>query len=199
MACFTVSLAVLAAQSALALAYGFVLMIAIVIYNIIHAQHATAVILMGLCRGLVYVTAALAAGGSMPWGTLALLSSALMLYVLLFSLVARGEAGERRTRFEEIIVLAPMFAVVLGEFVSSPAPAWMTILGRGLFLLWTLGIAVSLSSPRRNLGRAVGWWIAGIALLDLYHLTRLNEPAAAGVAFACFVLTLAGQRWIAGS
>jgi len=199
MACFTISLAVLAAQSALALAYGFVLMIAIVIYNVIHARHAAAVILMGLCRGLVYVTAALAAGGRPAWEALGLLSAGLVLYVLLFSIVARGEAGNQRRRFEEIIILAPMFAILAGELMHSAAPAWLTILGRSAFLLWTLGIAVFLQSPKRHVGRAVGWWIAGISLLDLYHLTRLDEPAAALVALACFVLTLAGQRWIAGS
>lgn len=199
MACFTIALAVLAAQGALALAYGFVLMIVSVIYNVIHAHHAWSAVLMGLCRGLVYMTAALAAGGRPAWSALGLLVAGLGLYTLLFSIVARGESGGRRPRFAEIIILAPMFAILPAEFVASSAPAWMTILGRSAFLLWTLSVAVFASSPRRDLGRAVGWWIAGIALLDLYHLTRLNEPAAALVAAACFVLTLAGQRWIAGS
>ncbi len=196
---FTVALTILATRSGMALAYGFVLMIAIILYNVLHARHGWSVLLMGLCRALVYVTAALAAGGQPDWRSLALLAPALLLYVVLFSLIARGEAANQRRRFEEIIILAPMFVILFGEFVHTSAPPWLTILGRSAFLLWTLGIAVYLRSPQRDLGRAVGWWIAGISLLDLYHLTRLDEPAAAGIALACFLLTLAGQRWIAGS
>jgi len=198
-ACFAIALGLLARRDWMALAYGFVLMVAIILYNALHVRHAASVILMGLCRGLVYLTAALAAGGTPQWSVLALFAAAIVMYVLLFSLIARRETGLGKMRFEEIVVLAPMFAVIFAEFVPSSAAAWMTILGRGAFLLWTLGIAVYVRSPQRDLGRAVGWWIAGIALLDLYHLTRLDQPLAALIAGACSALALAGQRWIAGS
>lgn len=199
MACFAIALGLLATRDWMALSYGFVLMVAIILYNALHARRAATVILMGLCRGLVYLTAALAVGGTPLWSVMALLSTAMVVYVLLFSLVARGEAGPKKTRFEEVIVLAPMFAVLFAEFVPSSAAPWLTIIGRGVFLLWTLGVALSLQSPKRHVGRAVAMWIAGIALLDLYHLTRLDQPQAALIAGACFVVTLAGQKWIKGT
>ncbi len=198
-ACFVIALGLLAARAWMALAYGFVLMVAIILYNALHARHAAAVILMGLCRGLVYLTAALAVGGTPQWNVVALLSTAMVVYVLVFSLVARGEASSKKMRFEQIVVLLPMFAVLFAEFVSSAAPAWQTIVGRGVFLLWSLGVALYLQSPQRHVGRAVAMWIAGIALLDLYHLTRLDQPGAAIIAGACFALTLVGQRRIAGT
>ncbi len=198
-ACFAAALGLLAMRGWMTVGYGFVLMIAIILYNIIHARTAASVLLMGLCRALVYVTAALAAGWSPQWGALPLLATALTAYVLLFSLVARGEASSERMRFESIIVLLPMFAVVFGEFVPSNAPAWLTIIGRGMFLIWTLGVAMYVQQPQRHLGRAVAGWIAGIALLDLYHLTRLDQPEAALAAGACFAVTLIGQKWIAGT
>lgn len=197
--CFLASLAALATRGWLALGYGFVLMVVIILYNALHTRSAATVILMGLCRGLVYVTAALAVTDEPDWPTLLLLSAALVSYVLLFSLIARGEVSAKQTRFEDVIVLGPMFAVVFGECVQASAAPWLTILGRGLFLLWMLGIAVYIRSPQRNVGRAVAGWIAGIALLDLYHLTRLDQPGAALIAGLCFVLTLAGQKWIAGT
>ncbi len=199
LACFTAALAALATQNLMALAWGFVLMVAIVLYNIVHARTAASVALMGLCRALVYVTAAMAAGWSPQWSESLLLPAALMSYVLLFSVVARSEAASERVKFESIVVLLPMGAVIFGEFVSSGAPAWLTILGRAAFLIWTLGVATYVQQPQRNLGRAVAGWIAGIALLDLYHLTRLDQPEAALAAGACFLLTLIGQKWIAGS
>ncbi|MCC6906754.1 MAG: UbiA family prenyltransferase [Phycisphaerales bacterium] len=199
MACFLAALGILATQDLMALAWGFVLMIAIVLYDIIHARTVVSVALMGLCRGLVYVTAAIAAGWSPQWSEPLLLPVALMTYVLSFSLVARSEAGSDRVKFESIIVLLPMCSVVFGEFVSSSAPAWLTILGRAAFLIWTLGVAMYVQQPQRNVGRAVAGWIAGIALLDLYHLTRLDQPEAALAAGACFLLTLIGQKWIAGT
>jgi len=198
-ACFTIALGLLAVRAWMALAYGFVLMVAIILYNALHSRHAATVILMGLCRGLVYLTAALAMDGTPPWRVVALLSTAMVVYVLLFSLVARGEASPTKMRFEEVIVLLPMFAVLFAEFVPGAAPAWQIIVGRGVFLIWTFGVAVSMQSPQRQVGRAVAMWIAGIAMLDLYHLTRLDQPGAAIIAGACFALTLAGQKWIKGT
>ena len=198
-ACFAIALGLLVTRDWMALAYGFVLMVAIITYNAWHARSAASVVLMGLCRGLVYLTVALAVGGTPPWSVVALLSTAMVVYVLLFSLVARGETSPKKMRFEEVIVLLPMFAVLFAEFVSSAAPTWQTIVGRGVFLIWLLGVALHLQSPKRHVGLAVAGWIAGIALLDLYHLTRLDQPQAALIAGVCFMLTLAGQKWIKGS
>lgn len=47
--------------------------------------------------------------------------------------------------------------------------------------------------------RAVTMLIAGISLLDAVVIALYGPPQAAPIAFACFALTLASQRRIAGS
>jgi 4-hydroxybenzoate polyprenyltransferase len=97
--------------------FATVLVVAIVLYDLLHRAGAAAVILMGLCRGLVYpvaFTAALTAdGGSPDWTVVAWPAAAMTAYIVALSVVARREMapspGRRLwpTLVLPLIVLAP--------------------------------------------------------------------------------------------
>ncbi|MHC5001833.1 MAG: UbiA family prenyltransferase [Planctomycetota bacterium] len=182
--------------------FATVLVVAIVLYDLLHRAGAAAVILMGLCRGLVYpvaFTAALTAdGGSPDWTVVAWPAAAMTAYIVALSVVARREMapspGRRLwpTLVLPLIVLAP--AAVLRPttwlgpaVVAAAVVAWLSFASARL-----------LGEPPR-VGAAVLGWLAGICLADALWLTLLDQPIAATAAGACFVLTVVAHRRIAGT
>ena len=85
-------LALLALVNLLALVAGCALVVCILFYDLIHATAKWSVLIMGTCRGLVYVVGALAIG--VPESPIYVLVPAmvLLLYVASFSVIARREA-----------------------------------------------------------------------------------------------------------
>jgi hypothetical protein len=67
-----------------------------------------------------------------------------------------------------------------------------------LFLGW-VGYALRMLIRREAIGTAVVSLIAGIALLDAVLIAGEGLSGAAWLAAACFPLTLAFQRYIAGT
>jgi hypothetical protein len=88
-----IGLIALAGSSREQLVAGVILVALIILYNLLHTRTRLSVLLMGACRSMVLVTAALGFGmPSTPWPVLgpALL---VLVYVAGFSLVARREAA----------------------------------------------------------------------------------------------------------
>lgn len=78
--------------------WGAGLAICSLAYNVTHRWTSASVVLMGGCRSLAVVTAAYAAGHvteSETW-KLAAVAGGLLVYVILISMVARNEAGDRK-------------------------------------------------------------------------------------------------------
>ncbi len=178
-----------------AVASGALLAGVITGYDAWHKANPLSPVVMGLCRVLVYLTAALAVAGRIGpavWGGAAVVLS----YLIGLTYVAKQE------NLTEVRNLWPL------AFLGAPfLYAWRSLLDAGagailyLALLGWVIFAVSLlvRPGRRDIRRAVVSLIAGISLLDALLIAGAGDPARAIWAVAGFGLTLALQRWVPGT
>jgi hypothetical protein len=173
---------------------GCMLAATITYYDARHKGNPLSPLVMGLCRVLVYVTAALAVAGRLTapviGGALALLS-----YLIGLTYVAKQETlAEYRNLWPLAFLFAP-FLYGLPALVGSPVEL-LIYLG---FLGW-VGYAISwlVRRGRVNIPRAVISFIAGISLLDALLIARAGQLVAAAWGLAGFALTLALQRYVRG-
>jgi 4-hydroxybenzoate polyprenyltransferase len=175
--------------------------LAIVGYDLIHKRWAGAVLLMGLCRGLVYAGAASAVVAQtadlvVP-GTVLALAVGVLLYIAGLTFVARSEHLAKRKALPLWPRLLLMLPVLFPLVVSRIAPDPM--LRGGLIVIGIAGIWAWLVIVRTQLrvavGRGIGSAIAGIALYDAAAVAFADWPAAV-VSLGCFGLALAAQRII---
>jgi 4-hydroxybenzoate polyprenyltransferase len=174
-------------------AAGVVLAATIVFYDLHHKQNPLSPLVMGLCRMLVYVTAAYAIVEDPPRETF-LVSLLLLSYLIGLTYVARQEHLGRVANLWPLAFLAlPLLwgarASLAGGLVAG---LWL------LLLAWVL-FALSFLKRRRagDVPRAVGCLLAGICLWDAVVIAAAGQSAAALLALACLFLTLALQRFIA--
>lgn len=166
-------------------------------YDAWHKANPVAPAVMGLCRALVYITAALAVSGragAVVWGG----AGVLLLYVAGLSYLARQENFAQVKNAWPLIALAAPFLYMLPAFPGNPMFVFL-YLG---FLGWVVYI-VALLKRREPLKirRAVVGLIAGISLLDAL-LLLIAGTGASGLAMLAalgFVLTLLLQRWAPGT
>lgn len=197
-ACLALGLATLALLGWAPLAYGGALAVCIVLYDLLHHRLAVSVVLMGACRGLVYPLAGSTVGMTPDWREAVWFSAALAVYVIAFTIIARGEAGEQAGRRRWLSVALPL--VVLAPAAIARPETWLwSIIGGLMTIAWLL------TAARRVLGRPAGIkpavliWLSGICLVDAFYLTLLEEPVAALIALGCFGLTAVGHRYIVGT
>jgi UbiA prenyltransferase family len=178
-----------------AVASGALLAGVITVYDAWHKANPLSPVVMGLCRVLVYLTAALAVAGrigpAVTGGGLVLLS-----YLIGLTYVAKQE------NLTEVRHLWPL------AFLGAPfLYAWPALLGGGTgaalylgFLLWVVYAVAWLVRPgRRDIRRAVVSLIAGISLLDAILIAGVGDTVRALWAVLAFALTLAFQRWVPGT
>jgi 4-hydroxybenzoate polyprenyltransferase len=178
-----------------AVASGALLAGVITAYDAWHKANPLSPVVMGLCRVLVYLTAALAVTGrigpAVTAGALVLLS-----YLIGLTYVAKQE------NLTEVRHLWPLV------FLGAPfLYAWPALLRGGTsaalylaFLLWVAYAVAWLVRPgRRDIRRAVVSLIAGISLLDALLIAGVGDTIRPLWAVLAFVLTLAFQRWVPGT
>jgi hypothetical protein len=174
---------------------GLTLAVAITFYDWHHKQNVFGPVVMGLCRVLVYVGAALCTTLALPpalW-----IGAALMLsYLIGLTYVAKQENLGRVENLWPLLFLAAPAAY--GAWLAASRP-WA-----GLFwLLFTGWMLVALRLLRRrrkgDIPRAVVSLIAGISLLDALLIAGTGSVALAGLALAGFGVTLFFQRYISGT
>jgi hypothetical protein len=167
---------------------------AIVLYDAWHKKNPVSPFLMGLCRVLVYVTAAFAAAGSCPAPVLAG-TACLLAYLIGLTYVAKQE------NLAAVKNLWPL-SFLLVPFVFG-APAIGSIVGAAIYVgfgAWVFGAVRLLRSQEpRRIPRAVTALIAGISLLDALLVARLGHPGLAVVVACGFPATLFFQRYVAGT
>lgn len=78
--------------------FAMALVAVIVVYDVVHKRTAASVVLMGACRGLVYLTAAAAVCWPLEWPVAMILTAAITVYVALVTLLARAEVATPRIR-----------------------------------------------------------------------------------------------------
>jgi hypothetical protein len=187
---FVAGEALLAVAGLEAFLAGFGLVALIVLYDAWHKGNVISPVLMGGCRALVYVIAALAVAAvdADVWGAAALL----LLYVVGLTQVAKAEAGNVLRAWPYAAVVAPIVYFV------AVSPTLETIVLCGAFGAW-IAWAFQLLRSRR-IGPAVGALIAGIALFDAVAVASVEGSAAAvAVCVAAFVATIALQTKISGT
>jgi 4-hydroxybenzoate polyprenyltransferase len=170
---------------------GALLASAIVLYDAWHKENASAPALMGACRALVYVTAAMAVTSTASL-TLLAAAGALLLYVVGLTHAARFETLRSvRTLWPLACLLAP---------IAIPSGRPLALFARGLLLGWiVLSVQLVRSGRPGAIGRAVARLIAGISLVDAAFLLDAGAIGWALLAAAGFPLTLALQRYVRGT
>jgi 4-hydroxybenzoate polyprenyltransferase len=174
---------------------GALLIAAIVLYNWHHKANPLSPVLMGVCRMLVYFTAALAFSAIVQPK---LLLAALVLLSYLIGLTYTA----KREHLNELGSLWPLTAlavpILYGGSLALAVPAvWPFLLLLAGWVLYALGLLKR--RARGDVPRAVVNLIAGISLLDAVMLAGAAAWPLGVTAVAAFALTLAMQRWVAGT
>ena len=171
---------------------GLTLGITIVFYDWNHKENRLSPIVMGLCRVLVYISAAYAFAVDPP-GRVFLMGFLLLCYLIGLTYVAKQEHLERVANLWPLAFLA---VPLLWGLQASLTDAIVAGIGL-LFLVWVL---YSLSFLRRrrpgDVPRAVGSLLAGICLWDALVMAAVGRPAVAALALVLFGLTLLLQRYV---
>jgi 4-hydroxybenzoate polyprenyltransferase len=174
---------------------GALLAGAIVVYDMWHKANPLSPVIMGLCRLLVYVTAAVAV---VPFvsGEVALAAAVALGYLIGLTYAAKQEALGRITNAWPLALLA--VAVVYAGWTATTSLAGF--LAAAAFVAWLAYSMVFLLKPDRvNVPRAVVSLIAGLCLLDAVFIAGAGYGWLALAAAAAFLLTLALQRHVPGT
>ena len=184
-----------------ALPYALLLVICIVGYDVLHKRLAAAAVLLGLCRGMLYIVAAVAV--IPPAGVLLdppvwWLAGGLAAFVTLITIIAqREDTGEPGRRRHLAGVLVPI--VLLPAIMLRPETWPVAGLAGVMLITWLIRCTTFVYRAEPRMMPAVLGWIAGISLIDLFYLTLLNRPDFAAVAFGAFALTIWSHRRIMGT
>jgi 4-hydroxybenzoate polyprenyltransferase len=195
--CMSLGWGIVAVLGLMSFAMASALVVTIVAYDLTHRRWAGSVVLMGTCRGLVYIVAASAITWPLVWREVGVAVGAITAYVGLLSVVARDEmATAPRGRWMAwtlpVVALAPLLVLRPTEWT------WTLIAGAAL-LGWLTLAALRLRGPAPRVPAAVLGWLSGLCLLDAFYLTLLDQPTAAIVAGGCFLVTVLAHRRILGT
>lgn len=178
-----------------ALAAGAALAAAIVFYDAHHKGNALSPLIMGLCRVLVYLTAAYGVSAALPPAVM-LAAIALLCHLIGLTYIAKQEHLDRLGSLWPLAFLA--VPVLYGLILALATPAvWLPLalyVGVLVFALQLLR-----RRGRGDVPRAVVLLIAGMSVLDGVVLAGSAHILAAAFAGIAFVLTLALQRWVSGT
>ncbi len=175
------------------------LVAAILLYNWLHKRWTGSVLVMGLCRALVYV----GAGSAVAMHTQSLevpttvfvLAAGVVLYIAGLTLAARQEHLDTPLALRLLPRLMLMLPVIFPLVASRPT----TLDGAAIVLLvaGVLGTGAWLTAIRRALAervpKGIAFAIAGIALYDAAAVVFADWRAAIAC-LAAFALTLGLQR-----
>jgi 4-hydroxybenzoate polyprenyltransferase len=174
---------------------GLALTAAILVYDAWHKGNPIGPVLMGVCRVLVYVTAAGAVAGALPRDLLLAAAMALC-YLIGLTYAAKQEDLKQAGHLWPLIFLGAPFVYGL------PIAAGF---GVGLFVYCALlaavvyALSLMVRPGRANIPRVVSVLIAGICMLDALFIAGAGQFLLAVLAALGFPLTLLFQRSIPGT
>lgn len=178
---------------------GLALIAAILGYDWWHKRIGWSPLLMGACRLLTYLVAALALGGTLSdplvWGALGLAC-----HVVGLTYAARQEAYDRLGAVWPLGIMAIPVVIMLAAMLTGPAPSLLALCLWLVYLCWG-GWCLS-RLHRRGPGdvpRAVVGMIAAISLFDATLMAAMNAVLPAIFGILAFVATLALQRLTSGT
>jgi hypothetical protein len=171
---------------------GFALAGAIVVYDLYHKNNPLSPVVMGLCRMLVYVTAAYAFVADPP-GDVFTIGALLLCYLIGLTYIAKQEHLGRVANLWPLAFLA--LPLCWGVWASRHGA-----MNAGLSLLFVAWVLYALWFLRRrrpgDVPRAVGSLLAGICLWDALVIAAAGQPSIAALAIGLFALTLLLQRFV---
>jgi 4-hydroxybenzoate polyprenyltransferase len=167
----------------------------ITVYDAWHKANPLSPVVMGLCRVLVYVTAALAVAGrvgpAVAGGALVLLC-----YLIGLTYVAKQENLSEVRNLWPLLFLAAPFLYAAPSIAGGPLGALLYV----GFLGWVVhAVSWLVRQGGRDIRRAVVSLIAGISLLDALLIAGAGDGVRAAWAVLGFALTLLFQRWVPGT
>jgi 4-hydroxybenzoate polyprenyltransferase len=175
---------------------GIALAAAIVYYDWRHKTDPVGPAWMGLCRVIIYLTAAFLVTAQPPV-ILYLGAMALFFYLIGLTYIAKQEnLGQVANLWPLLFLAVPVVAAI-----------WIAVTDGGLALLLAAAFIIWMVNALRylwrrqpgDIPRAVVSLIAGMPLLDAVLIAHMGAPVMAWAAAACFALTLAFQRFIPGT
>lgn len=182
------------------LACAVALAVTIVVYDAHHKNNPLGPLLMGLCRGLLYVTIGLALGGL---GPLLLLAAALQVaYVLGLTYAAKQEDLATPGSWWPLGLLLLVVGYVAGFLTlggGAVAHTAFVLLTLGVYLGWLVYATRPLLRTPRNIGQGVGRLIAGVAALDAVMLSTAGNVGVTALALAALATTLVLHRLVPGT
>ncbi len=172
------------------------LAISIVLYTILHHKLLPAILLMGICRGLVYIATLLACFQNPPAETPALFACAIALYTILLTLIGRIETSDfHAASWLAWLAPLPIMTVLLVQGTQSPISWFMFVcLATLCGLAWN-----DLREKNKNIVAGMHKLLAGFAIVDCVLIASLNENVIMLISIFCFVLTVAAHRKILGT
>jgi 4-hydroxybenzoate polyprenyltransferase len=184
--------AVLASITREAGAIGLALAGAIVLYDRYHKRNPLSPLIMGACRALVYVAAAMAATGSANADVLVAAVS-IGAYVAGLTYAARLEAFNRLGSLWPLLLLAAPMVLAVPQLGTTPAVL-------ATFAAYIAATAVVVHFFKRrdpgDIGAAVALLIAAISVNDALLAATSGGPYVPFACLACFLLTLVLQRHV---
>jgi UbiA prenyltransferase family len=171
------------------------LSLVIVLYNAWHKGNPLSTVLMGACRVLVYLTAALAVSGRLD-PTVVMASALLLAYVMGLTYVAKQENLAQFHNMWPLVPLIVPFGVTAPHVLGNPIATVLWV----VFLGWVAFTVSGLFKKGRGIiPRVVVRLIAAISLLDALVVATVGANKAALVLAAGFAATLFLQRYVKGT
>lgn len=178
-----------------AIAASTALAAAIVFYDAHHKGNALSPLIMGLCRVFVVLTAAFSMAEVLP-SSVELAAGALLCHLIGLTYIAKQEHLDRIGSLWPLGFLAMPVLYGLALALSTPV-TWLP-LALYVGVLW-FALSLLRRRARGDVPRAVVMLIAGMSVLDGVVLAGGGHMLAALLAVVGFALTLALQRWVAGT
>lgn len=184
----------------------FSLVGAIFLYDWLHKKWAGSVVIMGVCRGLVYFAAASAALASSPESSLLessawpiwMMAVGMILYIAGITLTARGERskGAGEPILARIFINAPLGIIILsGSMIENGSLRVLLFFLTLIAFVGWLGFA-RVKIREGKIGPAVGWMLAGIIVIDAIPMAYIDWRMSLLFLLVLLPLTLAAQRKI---
>jgi 4-hydroxybenzoate polyprenyltransferase len=177
------------------MAAGIALIGLIFVYNWRHKVNPVAPLVMGACRSMIYVIAALCATGTIP-GQIQSMGGLLMLYVATVTWLARDESNVRATP-SRLAALGALWipVLMLGISVHQPVALILNL----VFLIWvTSALRILWLRPDSPVGPSIGKLLAAICLFDAVLVATCDVTWVAVPILAMAAVTVL-HRYIKGT
>ncbi len=175
-------------------ANGLVLLVlAVLLYTFLHRWFIFALMLMAICRGLVYLIVANPSQGA-DLSLLLTFCSALAFYTAVLTCIGRFENNKKTTlSWATWLLFVPPSYVVFANFPNS----WIACIPLAYMSYWVW--LAWLDFKANNTIAGMHRILSGFCLLDCVLATTLEQYVIAGLCVFCFLITIAFHRKILGT